>query len=118
MWKLKYVLAAAGEPPMTTFNTSNDNNDECCLVPKITPIPPTPIGPKQSFSIAGHTGLPKWLSIDERRCLRLAIVNALLHRTIIWKEPVYTLTQMKLTLVNKQLAIHGQDIRVDLLSTT
>ncbi len=108
MWKLKNVLAAAGEPPMTTFNTTNDNDEDFCIVPKIIPIPPTPIGPKQSLSITSHTGLPKWLSIDERRCLRLAIVNALHNRTITRREPVNTFTQMKLTLVNRQLAVQNE----------
>jgi hypothetical protein len=52
-----------------------------------------------------HTGLPQWLSIDERKYLRLAIVNALHKKPITWNEPVQTFAQMKLTLVDKQYPV-------------
>jgi hypothetical protein len=101
MWKLKDVLAAAGEPSMTAC-TGNDDN-EYVLLPIAVPVAPCRVGAANTLGIDSHTGLPHWLSIDERRCLRLAIVNALQNKTITWKAPVTVFTQMKLTLQDKQL---------------
>jgi hypothetical protein len=106
MWKLKDVLAAAGEPPMTTFS-ANEDTDEYLLVKQVLPIAPCSVGVGQTLSIfASRTGLPTWLSIDERRGLRLAIINALHDKTLTWKEPISTFSQMKLTLEDKQHEIH------------
>jgi len=101
MWKLKDILAAAGEPPMTAHTT--DDNKNYALVTKALPITPCPVGKSISLRLDIHAGLPFWLTIDERRCLRLAIVNALSTKTISWQEPVTTFTQMKLSFEDKQL---------------
>jgi hypothetical protein len=101
MWKLKDILAAAGEPPMITCSTKDEN--EYALLPLTAPVKPCPVGAIQTLEIDSHTGLPPWLSIDERRCLRLAVVNTLQNKTITWKAPVTVSTQMKLTLQDKQL---------------
>jgi len=105
MWKLKEVLAASGAPPMTAY-TTNDANPYA-LVTKTLPITPCPIGKSQSLRLDAHAGLPNWLSIDERKCLRLAIVNALRTNTITWQEPVSTFTQMKLSFEDLQLPFNS-----------
>ena len=104
MWMLKDLLVIAGEPPLTA-HTMNDCN-EYVLVKQKLPVAPSVVGTSsQTLHLDEHTGLPKWLSIDERRFLRLAIVNALNRKTITWTEPVQTFAQMKLTLVDKQQPI-------------
>ena len=50
MWKLKDVLAAAGEPPMTTFST-NEDTDEYTLVKQVLPVAPCSVGVGQTLSI-------------------------------------------------------------------
>ena len=108
MWKLKDLLVAAGEPPLTAFTTDNDNGDFILLLQQQTPIPPCPVGTMlHILKLTEHRGLPKWLSIDERRYLRLAIVKALHNGTINWKEPIQTFTQMKLTLEDTQQPKHS-----------
>jgi carboxypeptidase C (cathepsin A) len=107
MWKLKDLLVAAGEPPLTAYTTDNDTS-EFILVKQQIPIPPCSVGTMLHFLQLGeYRGLPKWLSIDERRCLRLSIVNALHNGTINWNEPIQTFTQMKLSLEDQQQPIHS-----------
>ncbi len=78
MWKLKDLLVAAGEPPLTAYTTDIDSGDFIVLHQQQVPIPPCAVGTMlHILQLGEHRGLPKWLSIDERRCLRLAIVNAL-----------------------------------------
>ena len=90
-----------------TACTKNDDN-ECVLLPITPPVAPCPVGAAtNTLDIDSHKGLPPWLSIDERRCLRLAIVHALQNKTITWKAPVTVFTQMKLTLQDKQLPAHS-----------
>jgi hypothetical protein len=86
MWMLKNLLVIAGEPPLTAHNTMDDSN-ECVLVKQKIPIAPCVVGTaSQTLHLEKHTGLPTWLSIDERRYLRLAIVNALNKKTVTWTE--------------------------------
>jgi hypothetical protein len=105
MWMLQDLLVIAGEPPLTA-HTMNDDN-EYVLVKQKIPVAPCVVGNKssQTLKLDQHTGLPQWLSIDERKYLRLAIVNALHNKTITWNEPVQTFAQMKLTLVDKQYPV-------------
>lgn len=105
MWMLQDLLVIAGEPPLTA-HTMNDDN-EYVLVKQKIPVAPCVIGNKnsQTLKLDQHTGLPHWLSIDERKYLRLAIINALHNKTITWNEPVQTFAQMKLTLVDKQYPV-------------
>ena len=108
MWKLKDLLVAAGEPPLTSYTTDNDSGDFILLLKQQIPIQPCAVGTMlHILKLAEHRGLPKWLSIDERRCLRLAIVNAIQKGTIHWNEPIQTFTQMKLTLEDQQQHIHS-----------
>jgi hypothetical protein len=101
MWMLKDLLVIAGEPPLTAH--TNDDSNEYVLVKQKIPVSPCVVGTtSQTLHLNQHTGLPKWLSIDERRYLRLAIVNALNKKTITWREPVQTFAQIKLSLVDKQ----------------
>lgn len=102
MWMLKDLLVIAGEPPLTA-HTMDACSNEYVLVKKKIPVRPCVVGTStQTLHLNLHTGLPNWLSIDERRYLRLAIINALNNKTITWTEPVQTYAQMKLTLVDKQ----------------
>jgi hypothetical protein len=94
------VLAAAGEAPLTAYTTGNDN--AFVLVQRQAPIAPHAMGLSETLNIVNHTGLPKWLSIDERRGMRLAIANALQNKNVTWTEPVKTYMQMQLTLEDRQ----------------
>ncbi len=100
MWQLSDVLASAGEAPMTAYNTGEDNS--FVLVQRQEPIEPHVTGLYQMLNMDNHTGLPTWLSIDERRGMRLAIASALRNKSVTWMEPVKTYMQMKLTLENRQ----------------
>jgi hypothetical protein len=104
MWMLQDLLVIAGEPPLTAHTMDDDN--EYVLVKQKIPVAPCVVGTSfQKLKLDQHTGLPQWLSIDERKYLRLAIVNALHKKTITWNEPVQTFAQMKLTLVDKQYPV-------------
>ena len=108
MWKLKDILVAAGEPPLTAYTTDIDSGDFIVLHQQQVPVPPCAVGTRLHILRLGeHRGLPKWLSIDERRCLRLAIVNALHNGTMNWNEPIQTFTQMKVYLQDQQQPIHS-----------
>ncbi len=75
MWMLKDLLVIAGEPPLTAH--AKDDSNEYVLVKQKIPVAPCVVGTtSQTLHLNEHTGLPKWLSLDERRYLRLAIVNA------------------------------------------
>ncbi len=67
------------------------------------------MGLSQTLNMVNHTGLPIWLSIDERRGMRLAIANALQNKNVTWTEPVKTYTQMQLTLEDKQQRKNSSD---------
>ena len=104
MWMLKDLLVIAGEPPLTAHTI--DASNEYVLVKQKIAVAPCVVGTStQTLHLEQHYGLPKWLSIDERRYLRLAILHALNKKTITWTEPVQTFAQMKLTLVDKQQPI-------------
>ncbi len=76
MWMLKDLLVIAGEPPLTAHTMDDDN--EYVLVKQKNPVAPCVVGTtSQTLQLDQHTGLPQWLSIDERKYLCLAIVNAL-----------------------------------------
>ncbi len=94
------MLAAAGEAPLTAYTTSNDN--AFVLVQRQAPIAPHAMGLSETLNMVNHTGHPKWLSIDERRGMRLAIANALQNKNVTWTEPVKMYTQMQLTLKDRQ----------------
>ncbi len=69
IWKLKDLLVAAGEPPLTAYTTDNDSGDFILLLKQQIPIPPCAVGTMfHIFQLGEHRGLPKWLSIDKRRC--------------------------------------------------
>ena len=72
------------------------------LVQRQAPIVPHAMGLSETLNMVNHTGLPKWLSIDERRGMRLAIANALQNKNVTRTEPVKTYTQMQLTLEDRQ----------------
>ncbi len=93
------MLAAAGEAPLTAYTKGDDN--AIVLVQRQAPIEPHAMGLSETLNMVNHTGLPKWLSIDERRGMRLAIANALQNKTVTWTEPVKTYTQMQLTLEDR-----------------
>ena len=82
------MLAAAGEAPLTAYTRGDDN--AIVLVQRQAPIEPHAMGLSETLNMVNHTGLPKWLSIDERRGMRLAIANALQNKTVTWTEPVKT----------------------------
>lgn len=94
------MLAAAGEAPLTAYTRGDDN--AIVLVQRQAPIEPHAMGLSQTLNMVNHTGLPIWLSIDERRGMRLAIANALQNQNVTWTEPVKTYTQMQLTLEDRQ----------------
>ena len=100
IWQLSDVLAAAGEAPLTAYTRGDDN--AIVLVQRQAPIEPHAMGLSQTLNMVNHTGLPIWLSIDERRGMRLAIANALQNKNVTWTEPVKTYTQMQLTLEDRQ----------------
>jgi len=100
IWQLSDVLAAAGEAPMTAHIAGEDNTFG--LVTRQAAIQPHLTGLYQMLNMDNHTGLPNWLSIDERRGMRLAIATALKNKSVSWMEPVKTFTQMKLTFENRQ----------------
>ena len=79
------MLAAAGEAPLTAYTKGDDN--AIVLVQRQAPIEPHAMGLSETLNMVNHTGLPKWLSIDERRGMRLAIANALQNKTVTWTEP-------------------------------
>jgi hypothetical protein len=104
MWMLQDLLVIAGEPPLTAHTMDDDN--EYVLAKQKIPVAPCVVGTSaQTLKLDQHTGLPQWLSIDERKYLRLAIVNALQKKIITWNEPVQTFAQMKLTLVDQQYPV-------------
>ena len=100
IWQLSDVLAAAGEAPLTAYTRGDDN--AIVLVQRQAPIEPHAMGLSQTLNMVNYTGLPIWLSIDERRGMRLAIANALQNQNVTWTEPVKTYTQMQLTLEDRQ----------------
>ncbi len=85
---------------MTAYTQGDDN--AVVLIQRQAPIAPTVMGISQTLNMANHTGLPKWLSMDERCGMRLAIANALQNKSVSWTEPVKTYTEMKLTSENRQ----------------
>jgi len=85
---------------MTAYTVGEDNT--FAVVQRQEPIEPHVTGAYQILNLNNHTGLPTWLSIDERRGLRLAIATALRNKSVSWMEPVKTYTQMKLTFENRQ----------------
>jgi len=104
MWMLQDLLVIAGEPPLTAHTMDDDN--EYLLVKNQIPVAPCVVGASShTLKLEKHTGLPQWLSIDERKYLRLAIVNALHKKTVTWNEPVQTFAQVKLTLVDEQYPV-------------
>ncbi len=85
---------------MTAHIAGEDNT--FVLATRQAAIEPRLTGLYQMLNMDNHTGLPNWLSIDERRGMRLAIATALKNKSVSWMEPVKTFTQMKLTFENRQ----------------
>jgi hypothetical protein len=85
---------------MTAYSAGEDNS--FVVVQRQEPIEPHVTGLCQMLNMDNHTGLPPWLSIDERRGMRLAIATALRNKSVSWMQPVKTYTQMKLTFENRQ----------------
>jgi len=65
---------------MTAYTVGEDNT--FAVVQRQEPIEPHVTGAYQILNLNNHTGLPTWLSIDERRGLRLAIATALRNKNV------------------------------------
>jgi hypothetical protein len=105
-WLLRDLLAAAKEAPISQHTQDIDGTH--IMAPITRPCPPTLKGKSTIMDLATKEGLPKWMSIDQRRSLFRAIRSATAGEspTLVWKTPISVATQLEMTIVDAQ-QMHG-----------
>ena len=100
-WMLHNVLAAANLPPVSTaYNVDEMSNTYALIKEPAIPKLPTLTGALTTLSLPQCGGLPLDLTSDERKALRLAIIQAVVRELIVWEEPIMVGTAMSFTVVN------------------
>ena len=100
-WMLHNVLAAANLPPVSTaYNVDETSNTYALIKEPAIPKLPTLVGAVTVLSLPQCGGLPLDLTSDERKALRLAIIQAVVRELIVWEEPIMVGTAMNFSVVN------------------
>ena len=85
-WMLHNVLAAANLPPVSTAYNVDDANIYALIKEPAIPKLPALTGPVTTLALPQCGGLPSDLTSDERKALRLAIIQAVVRGLIVWEE--------------------------------
>jgi hypothetical protein len=108
---LHNVLAAANLPPVSTAYNVDDANIYALIKEPAIPKLPALTGPVTTLALPHCGGLPSDLTSDERKALRLAIIQAVVRRLIVWEEPIMVGTAMNFSVVNVHEPGHS-DIKI------
>ena len=105
-WILRDILAAAKEAPISQHSQEIDGTH--IMAPITRPCAPSLLGKSTIMDLVNKEGLPKWMSIDQRRSLFRAIRSATAGEspTLVWKTPITVATQLEMTIVDAQ-QMHG-----------
>ena len=109
-WMLKNVLAAANLPPLSTAYNVNETSNTYALIkePAIQKLPAL-LGVVTTLSLPQCGGLPSDLTTEERKTLRLAIIQAVVRGLIVWQEPIMVGTAMNFSVVNVHEPAHSDN---------
>ena len=111
-WQLQDLLHAAGEEGITLSDYGEHTGN--VLNARVEPINSFLRGTTSHLSIYSRTGLPPWMSANDKKYIFLAIVRGMRRQggnphTLQWILPITCASQMKRSLEDRQ--VHMEDDR-------